>query len=115
MGAMGLPGDYSSQSRFVRAAFVKENSLCGTTEAEEVSQFFHILRAVEQPRGSVRLERGCEISRYASCCNLDRGIYYYTTYENSALSAVDLYREDLTGEALLSYPLLTQQTVTMQN
>ncbi len=40
MGAMGLPGDLSSQSRFVRVAFVKMNSLSGDSEAESVSQFF---------------------------------------------------------------------------
>ena len=51
MGAIGLPGDLSSQSRFVRAAFVKTNSLSGETESESVSQFFHILGSVEQQRG----------------------------------------------------------------
>ena len=43
MGALGLPGDLSSQSRFVRAAFVKMNSVSGDSESESVSQFFHIL------------------------------------------------------------------------
>ena len=51
MGALGLPGDLSSQSRFVRAAFVKMNSVSGTSETESVSQFFHILGSVEQQRG----------------------------------------------------------------
>ena len=40
MGAIGLPGDLSSQSRFVRAAFVKMNSISGDGEKESVSQFF---------------------------------------------------------------------------
>ena len=51
MGGMGLPGDLSSQSRFVRVAFVKMNSLSGDTEEESVSQFFHILGSVDQQRG----------------------------------------------------------------
>ncbi len=51
MGALGLAGDLSSQSRFVRAAFVKMNSVSGNTETESVSQFFHILGAVDQQRG----------------------------------------------------------------
>ena len=40
MGGMGLPGDLSSQSRFVRVSFVKMNSLSGDSEEESVSQFF---------------------------------------------------------------------------
>ena len=55
MGAMGLPGDLSSQSRFVRVAFVKMNSLSGDSEEESVSQFFHILGSVDQQRGCCKL------------------------------------------------------------
>ena len=55
MGAMGLPGDLSSQSRFIRAAFVKMNSLSGDSEEESVSQFFHILGSVDQQRGCCKL------------------------------------------------------------
>ena len=53
MGALGLPGDLSSQSRFIRAAFVKWNSVSGNSETESVNQFFHILGSVEQDRKSV--------------------------------------------------------------
>ena len=56
MGAMGLPGDLSSQSRFVRASFVKMNSVSGDGEAESVSQFFHILGSVDQQRGCCEVE-----------------------------------------------------------
>ena len=56
MGAIGLPGDLSSQSRFVRAAFVKTNSLSGETESESVSQFFHILGAVNSKKAVVKLQ-----------------------------------------------------------
>ena len=98
MGALGLPGDWSSRSRFVRAAFAKMNSVCGASERERVSQFFHILDTVSQVRGTCLLENGAyEITQYTSCCNADRGLYYYTTYENRQITAVDLFREDLNG------------------
>ena len=88
MGAMGLPGDLSSASRFVRAAFTRMNSVAGDSESESVSQFFQILRSVAMARGCVRLGGDSyEITVYSSCCNTDRGIYYYTTYENSQISA----------------------------
>ena len=110
MGAMGLPGDWSSMSRFVRASFVKSHAVSGESEEESVSQFFHILGSVEMPRGSVILEKEkYEITIYSSCCNVDKGIYYYKTYENSGITAVDMYRENLDGNTLISYPLQTKQ------
>lgn len=116
MGALGLPGDLSSQSRFVRACFTKLNAVSGESEEESVSQFFHILTSVEQQRGCVRLADGrYECTLYSSCCNTDRGIYYYTTYENRAPAAVDMHREDLEGERLVSYPLLKSLRVQKQN
>lgn len=116
MGALGLPGDLSSPSRFVRAAFVKENSLSGETEEESVGQFFHILGAVEQQRGCCEVENGeYEITIYTSCCNLDTGIYYYTTYGNRQISAVAMHRENLDGSALVSYPLVNGEQIRWQN
>ena len=116
MGALGMPGDWSSQSRFVKTAFLKLNSVCGSSEEESVSQFFHLLGAVEHPRGSVVMDNGlCEITLYSSCCNTDRGIYYYRTYENSGISAVDLHRENLDGSRLISYPLKRAPSFDFQN
>ena len=106
MGALGLPGDLSSPSRFVRAAFTKWNSVDGEDEAESVNQFFHILGSVEQQKGCVQLEKGdYEYTVYSSCCNTDKGIYYYRTYENSRISAVDMHRENIDGKTLVSYPI----------
>ena len=116
MGAMGLPGDLSSSSRFIKAAFTKLNSVSDPSEAESVSQFFHILSSVAQQRGCVRLPGGkYEYTLYSSCCNTDKGIYYYTTYGNSRITAVDLNREDPAGNRLISYPLLNKQDILMQN
>ncbi|MBE6995755.1 MAG: choloylglycine hydrolase family protein [Ruminococcaceae bacterium] len=116
MGAIGLPGDPSSASRFVRAAFTRLNAVSGDSEAESVNQFFHILGSVEQQRGCVHLGHGAyEITLYSCCCNLDRGIYYYTTYENRQITAVDLHREDLDAASLISYPLQTAAVFDCQN
>ena len=116
MGALGLPGDLSSQSRFVRVAFVKMNSVSGQTESESVSQFFHILGAVDQQRGCCDVGEGAyEITIYTSCCNADKGVYYYTTYENHQITAVDMHRENLDGNTLARYPLITGQQIRFQN
>lgn len=116
MGAMGLPGDLSSASRFVKAAFTKMNSVSGDSESESISQFFQILGSVAQQRGCVHMGGGqYEITIYSSCCNTDKGIYYYRTYENSQISGVDMHKEDLDGSSLVMYPLITGQQIKMQN
>ncbi len=116
MGAIGLPGDLSSPSRFVRVSFVKENSVCGDSEEESVSQFFHVLSSVEHQRGAVSLGDGkYEITVYTSCCNTDKGIFYYTTYSNRQITAVDMHRENLDGTALVSYPLIHTEQIQFEN
>ena len=116
MGALGLPGDLSSASRFARVAFTKMHAVSGHTEAESVSQFFHILGSVEQQRGCCEVEEGkYEITLYTSCCNATRGIYYYTTYENHQITAVDMHRENLDGSELIRYPLITGEQIRRQN
>ena len=80
MGALGLPGDLSSQSRFARVAFTRANSISGDSEEESVSQFFHILGSVDQQRGCCEVAEGkYEITIYTSCCSAETGTYYYTT------------------------------------
>ena len=116
MGALGLPGDLSSSSRFVRAAFTRANAVSGSSETESVSQFFHILGAVEQVRGCCEVEPGKhEITIYTSCCSAQRGIYYYTTYENRRISAVDMHRCDLDAAALVRFAPRTEEDVFYQN
>lgn len=116
MGAIGLPGDLSSQSRFIRAAFVKMNSISKEEEKESVSQFFHILNSVEQQRGCCELDDGIfEITIYTSCCNASKGIYYYTTYDNHQITAIDMHKENLNSENLIRYPLIKDEQIKMQN
>ena len=113
---MGLPGDLSSMSRFVRVAFVKMNSLSEENEIASVSQFFHILNSVDQQRGCCDLGNNkFEITIYTSCCNTDKGIYYYTTYNNHQITAVDMHKEDLNSSTLIHYPLITREQIRFQN
>ncbi len=116
MGGMGLPGDLSSASRFAKVAFTRMNSKSADDESASVSQFFHILGSVEQQRGLCHLGGDkYEITIYSSCCNQDKGIYYYTTYENSQINAVDMHRENLDGAELKVYDLIEGQHFNFQN
>ena len=116
MGALGLPGDLSSQSRFIRASFVKMNSVSGDTEEESVSQFFHILGSVDQQRGCCELEEGkYETTIYTCCINADSGVYYYTTYGNHQITAVKMHKENLDGSALTRYTPVQAEQFREQN
>lgn len=116
MGAIGLPGDLSSESRFARAAFVRANSVCGDTEEECVSQVFHILTAVENPSGCCELENGAyQITQYTCCCNCDKGIYYYNYYNNHQINAVDMRRENLNSSALKVFEPQNKESINFQN
>ncbi len=103
MGGIGIPGDLSSMSRFVRACFTKLNSVYGDTENEIVHQFFHILYSVYQQKGCVKVGDEFEITNYTSCCNCDKGIYYYTTYYNNTIRSVDMYKENLESDKIIFY------------
>ena len=106
LGAFGLPGDMSSGSRFIKAAFTKMHSVCNDQEDCAVAQFFHILGSVAQQMGCTKLNTGeAEYTIYSSCCNTDKGIYYYKTYYNPQVNSVCMHHEDLDGNALICYEL----------
>ena len=101
MGAIGLPGDFSSASRFVRAAFLRCNSVSGPEEDANVAQFFHILSNVAMVRGAVVTAEGkYDITTYSCCVNADTGTYYYRTYDDSRLHCVRMDSADLDGDRL---------------
>ena len=115
-GGIGLPGDLTSQSRFVRAAFARRFGISEVGEQDSVGQFFRMMETVSQTRGCCLLENGkYEITLYTSCCDADAGIYYYTTYDNHRITAVDMHHEPLDSTRLVSYPLVTTQDIKYQN
>ena len=115
MGGIGLPGDLSSASRFVKAAFTKLNSVSKDAESASISQVFHILGSVAQQQGCVKIGQFYEKTIYTSCCNTTKGIYYYTTYENSQITGVRLHSINLDTKELVSYPLVCGQQIRIEN
>lgn len=112
MGALGLPGDLSSTSRFVRAAFTRANA----APEDGAAQVFHILETVSQTKGCCEVRPGVyEYTVYTSCWDAARGIYSYTTYENRCPSAVRLHRENLDAGTLRCYPMHGAQAVSCRN
>ena len=115
MGAMGLPGDVSPMSRFVRAAVWKHPALWGEEELENVTQFFHILDGVSMVKGSVITPEGePDLTLYACCCSARTQSYYYKTYTNNQICAVCMASCHLDGSELSIYPLQTTQQILWQ-
>ena len=99
-GAVGLPGDLSPASRFVRAAFLKLNSPCEEDSQRQIAQTLHVLGSVSMPRGSVITADGREeLTAYTSCMNGTS--YYHVTYYGMRLHRADMSRYDLDGEDLI--------------
>lgn len=116
MGALGLPGDASPASRFVRAAFCKWNTELPSGEEASVTQFFHILDNVAMVAGTVRTpENKLDRTTYSCCINASRGIYYYKTYNNNQISAVSMHKTDLDGCAPVVFEQVNRQQICYQN
>lgn len=115
MGGIGLPGDLSSMSRFVRVAFHKLNSKCNDDEISSVNQFFHIMNSVSQTRGLCAVNDNYEITIYTSCINLNEGKYYYTTYNNHQINMVDLHKVDLDQKDLVTFKFLDEENINIEN
>lgn len=116
MGAVGLPGDCSSASRFVRAAFHLTNSDCPDTEAANVTQFFHVLDSVSMLKGAALTDSGKnDFTRYSCCINTTQGIFYYKTYDNNQINAIRMDHADLDGDQLTIFDLRDTQQIFYQN
>lgn len=116
MGAIGLPGDLSSASRFVRASFTCLNVKNADNKDEDINQFFHILGSVEQQKGLCELVNGkYEYTIYSSCCDLTEAVYYYKTYDSYQIKGLKLFNENLNSKDIISYDLISEENIYMQN
>lgn len=116
MGSMFLPGDYSSTGRFVRAAFLLNNSIKCETESASVIHFFKILQSVSLIKGIVHtIKKECDYTHYTCCMNANLGIYYYKTYNNTSINAINLNNENLNSKSLKIYELIDNTDIYYQN
>jgi len=90
-GAIGLPGDWSSASRFVRAAFVTQNSPSHVGSECSASHFFRLLSSVSMPRGAVKAtDTAYDTTVYSCCMDTSRGIYHFLPYDFVKLPLVSV-------------------------
>ena len=92
-GGSGLPGDYSSPSRFVRLAFMKEFAVPGKDEVEGVSRMFQAFAPVDIPEGLAKADPDYDVYEQTLCTSVmcaESGVYYFAPAWNRRISAVRL-------------------------
>ena len=115
LGALNLPGDYSSQSRFIKALFIKNNMEVFNNEFDNVKAFFNCLESVKMIKGIVLTDKGYEYTRYTSCINLNKSLLYYKTYDNPYINVIDMYLEDIDSSQLIHHQLISSFKISKQN
>ncbi len=113
-GMLGLPGDFTPPSRFVRAAAFSQSALPVKTAREGVQQAFHILNQFDIPKGAARgVEHGKPVADYTlwtSASDLKNVRYYFRTYENSRIRVIDLKSLDLDARSIKTIPIRGDET-----
>ena len=111
-GMLGMPGDFTPPSRFVRATAFSHSVLPAPTGEQAVLQAFKVLNAFDIPRGASREaatdQRGNVLADYTlwtSANDLANRRFYFRTYENSRIRMVDLMAQPLDGDAILTWPM----------
>ncbi|MBY0109850.1 MAG: choloylglycine hydrolase family protein [Candidatus Babeliaceae bacterium] len=114
-GMLGLPGDFTAPSRFVRAAFLSQYAIKPKNEVEARILLFHILDLFDIPLGTVRekTENGFvyESTQWTAGADLTHKKYFWHTYKNRNLHMVNLTTCDLESPKPLLIPMDTIEIV----
>ena len=112
----GIPGDYSSGSRFVKACYVKSRTTPPKTPSEAVSRLFHIFEGISQTRGVTLGENGAPVSTvYTSAIDTESLEYFFTTYENRRIRCVKLDAAHAEGDTLVSFDMHSREDILRLN
>lgn len=116
LGTHRLPGGMDSSGRFVKVAFVLAHSPKSTNELEGVTNYFHVMESISQPKGSDQVgPDSYEFTMYTDCMNLEKGILYYNVYDNNRISALDMHKADLDASDLITVDLDHKLDINYKN
>jgi choloylglycine hydrolase len=111
-GMLGVPGDFTPPSRFVRAAIYSASALPSATSDEAVNQAFHILNQFDIPKGAARDhekdEHGNVVADYTlwtSANDLKNRRFFIRTYDNSQIRSIDLMSQDLDAKEIATFKI----------
>ena len=113
LGAFGLPGDYSSTSRFIRGAFVKANT---DRSGDKINRFFSIMDTLKVPCGVIKTDTGASVSTiYTSCMDASTMTYYFTTSSCHKIKGVTLNLDNSKGDELSFYDMGGDEEISILN
>lgn len=116
VGLIGIPGDFTPASRFVRIAFLRANAVVSENEEENISEFFRMLGNVAMVRGSVVTpENKNDITLYTSCMCQEEVKYYYNTYNNYHINCIDMNKENLDSNEIKVFNYIDKLNLNYQN
>jgi choloylglycine hydrolase len=107
-GLLGLPGDWSSPSRFVRASFFKAFASVPKTALAGVNLLEHLLNTVDIPLGTIRAnpKSHYDLTQWIVIKDMTHKVLYYRTYENLTLRCIDLKKLDFSKQNKVhSFPM----------
>lgn len=108
-GLLGLPGDYTPPSRFVRAVAFTNAADKPANATEAINTAFHILDSFDIVKGAVRSAHGssdpADFTQWTSAADMKGGRYYFRTYANPQIRVVDLNNIDLAAGQVLHLPI----------
>lgn len=115
-GMIGLPGDFTPPSRFVRASFFSTTAAPVANSDEAVDQTFHILNQFDIPKGIVREEEGkmvgYDYTLFTSVKNPETLEYFYRSYDNQTIQFIDLRQFDLNAPTIKKMKVQGKQKKT---
>jgi choloylglycine hydrolase len=108
-GMLGLPGDFTPPSRFIRAVAFVNTMVPVKDAAEAVSAASVMLNNFDIPKGLVR-EGSPEdfhlgYTQWSVIADMSHKVYYYWTMYDRRMRAVDLSKLNFDGKAVSSFPL----------
>ena len=116
MGAIGLPGDSSPSSRFVKATFLLHNVNKYEEDYKNVNEAFHVLNNVSTLKGESVMDDGSqEYTIYTSVYSASNNELYVRTYVDQELTMFNLAKEDLNSEYINTYDISFTQKVSEIN
>jgi len=121
-GMLGIPGDFTPPSRFVRAVAFSQSVLPSKTGEDAVLEAFHVLNNFDIPKGAAREhekdEHGnimADYTLWTAASDLKAKRYYFRTYENSQIRMVDLMKMDLDAKEIVKISIKGDEVIKPLN
>lgn len=114
-GMLGLPGDFTPPSRFVRAVALSHAAIPGATGADVVRQAFHILNSFDIPAGAIRQrgakDDGQDYTEWTTASDTKARRFYFHTHGNRRVRMIDLTRCNLDAQQIATVSMSQEADV----